>query len=127
MLGSNVLVLNRSYLPVQITTIKRAMILLFKGVARALDKELQTYDFKSWAELSAAVHDDTIGLVDKLIRVPRVIVLTQYNRLPKRSVCFSRYNILLRDDFTCQYCSKRLSKGSLNLDHVVPRSRGGKT
>ncbi|MFH1654601.1 MAG: HNH endonuclease, partial [Pseudomonadota bacterium] len=47
--------------------------------------------------------------------------------LPKRSVCFSRYNILLRDDFTCQYCSKRLSKGSLNLDHVVPRSRGGKT
>ena len=83
------------------------------------------FNFHSWSDLSAAVHHETIGLVDRKIRVPRVILLTGYNNMPQREVRFSRINILIRDNHTCQYCFKRLSKSDLNLDHVIPRSKGG--
>lgn len=127
MLSTSVLVLNRLYVPVNIVTVRRAFCMLAAGVARAVDKEFKTFDFKSWAELSAAVHDDTIGLVGRIVRVPRVVLLQAYDRLPKRSVRFSRLNIMLRDTHTCQYCGQRLKRTELNIDHVVPRSRGGVT
>ena len=127
MLSSSVLVLNRSFLPVHITSLKRAFCMLYAGIARAVDEEFHTFDFQSWAELSVAVHDESVGLVGRLIKVPRVIVLTAYDHLPKRSVKFSRLNIMIRDKYTCQYCNKKLPRSKLNLDHVVPRSRGGRT
>lgn len=127
MLSTNVLVLNRSYFPVHVTTLKRAFCMLYQGVARAIDNEYKTFDFKSWSELSAAAHDETIGLVGRVVRVPRVVVLVAYDRMPKRGVRFSRMNILLRDRHTCQYCGKKFLRSNLNLDHVVPRSQGGVT
>ncbi|MBI4124367.1 MAG: HNH endonuclease [Deltaproteobacteria bacterium] len=129
MLQAHVLVLNRSFFPVHITNVKRAFCLLYRGVARAVDEQYQTFDFHSWSELSGAVHanGDRVGLVDRLILVPRVILLTTYDRLPKREIRFSRLNILIRDNYTCQYCGGQLKKNQLNLDHVIPRSRGGKT
>ena len=57
--------------------------------------------------------------------LPRVILLVGYDRVPKRHVRFSRYNIYARDKLTCQYCGRRLPRYELNLDHVIPRSRGG--
>jgi len=57
--------------------------------------------------------------------VPRVMLLIAYERVPKRHVRFSRFNIYARDNNTCQYCGKRFSRSELNLDHVLPRSRGG--
>lgn len=127
MLSSQVLVLNRFYMPVNIVTARRAFCMLAGGVARAVDREHKTFDFASWADLSAAVHDDTVGLVGRIIRIPRVILLATYDRFPKRTVRFSRMNIMLRDQQTCQYCGKRLPRSKLNIDHVVPRSRGGVT
>lgn len=127
MLSSSVLVLNRSFFPIHITTAKRAFCMLYSGIARAVDHEYRTFDFESWTQLSVAVNDETVGLVGKIIRVPRVIALTAYDRLPKRNIRFSRINILIRDRHTCQYCGKRMPRSRLNLDHVVPRSRGGKT
>ncbi|MDO8528132.1 MAG: HNH endonuclease [Deltaproteobacteria bacterium] len=127
MMHSAVLVLNRSYFPVHVTSVKRAFCLLYRGLAKAVDEQYQTFDFQSWSELSAAVHDDTIGLVGRAIVIPRVILLTAYDRLPKRDVRFSRLNILIRDNYTCQYCGQRLKKSQLNLDHVLPRSKGGRT
>ncbi|MBI4126511.1 MAG: HNH endonuclease, partial [Deltaproteobacteria bacterium] len=85
------------------------------------------FDFHSWSELSVAVHDESVGLVGRIVRVPRVVVLATFDRLPKRSVRFSRLNILLRDRHVCQYCGRRLPRSQLNLDHVIPRSRGGRT
>ena len=60
-----------------------------------------------------------------MIRVPRVILLVAYDRVPKRQVRFSRFNVFSRDKNTCQYCGKRFPRPELNLDHVIPRSRGG--
>jgi len=101
--------------------------MLVSGIAHVVDEEYRTFDFHSWAELSEAVHGDTIGLVDKVIRVPRVIILITFDRFPRRAVRFSRLNVLLRDNHTCQYCGEKLPRQRLNLDHVIPRSRGGLT
>jgi 5-methylcytosine-specific restriction endonuclease McrA len=127
MLNTSVLVLNRSFLPIHITNVRRAFTLLYQGIARAVDEEYRTFDFESWSELSVARETESIGSVQGRIRVPRVIVLTTFDRIPKRHVRFSRLNIYARDDFTCQYCGDRPARSELNLDHVVPRSLGGKS
>jgi len=127
MLDSAVLVLNRVYQPVHVTSVRRAVSLLYQGVARALDEQFQLFDFESWAALAAAAHHDAIQTPSRRIRVPRVIVLIAYEHLPRSRVRFSRFNVYARDDSTCQYCGRRLPRSDLNLDHVVPRSRGGTT
>jgi 5-methylcytosine-specific restriction endonuclease McrA len=59
------------------------------------------------------------------MRVPRVILLMAFDRVPKRHVRFSRFNIFARDRNTCQYCGRIFPRSELNLDHVVPRAHGG--
>jgi hypothetical protein len=124
-LNTKVLVLNRNFLPVHVTSVRRAFSLLYQGVAEAVDAEYRTFDFASWAALSASLNDDTIGLIGRVIRVPRVILLLTYDRIPRRQVRFNRFNVYARDRNTCQYCGRRLPRTDLNLDHVVPRSQGG--
>jgi 5-methylcytosine-specific restriction endonuclease McrA len=125
LLNSRVLVLNRSYLPVHITSVRRGFVLLYQGIAKAVDEQYRTFDFESWRSLSLEVHHERLGVVGGFIRVPRVLLLVAYERIPKRHVRFSRFNIFARDNNTCQYCGRRLPRTELNLDHVVPRSQGG--
>jgi len=124
-LHTKVLILNRSYLPIHVTSVKRAFSLVYQDIARVVNEQYQTFDFESWSHLSVSVREESVGLVNRLIRVPRVILLVGYDRVPKRQVRFSRYNIYARDNCTCQYCGDRLPRQELNLDHVIPRSRGG--
>lgn len=140
-LESNTLVLNRSWMAVQITSVRRAIALLYQGHAKVVDENCQSYSFDDWSQVSQqwveADPSDFICSPSMKIRIPRVIVLLLYDKLPKHEVRFSRKNIFERDDYTCQYCgvkppSKRqalkwMEEHSLNLDHVVPRSKGGKT
>src|SRR5437763_4230441 len=127
MLATSALVLNRLYQPVHVTSVRRALILLYRGAAKAVDEHYQTFDFERWADLSAAVHEESIGTSSKRLRVPRVILLQAYEHLPRARVRFSRLNIYARDRNTCQYCGRTPARAELNLDHVVPRSRGGMT
>lgn len=125
-LGGKSLVLNRSYLPVHVTTVRRAFSLLYRGVARAVDENYRTFDFADWTTVST-MDSEVVGLVSGLVRVPRVILLVSFDRVPRREVRFSRHNIFMRDGSSCQYCGERRARSELNLDHVVPRSRGGTT
>lgn len=125
MTNSAVLVLNRYYQPVHVTSVKRAFSLLYLGVAKAIDSQYRLYEFADWAELSAT--QDCITTIARTIRVPRVLVLSAYDHLPRGRVRFSRLNIYARDNDTCQYCGKNLPRSELNLDHVMPRTQGGKT
>lgn len=125
-LGGKSLVLNRSYLPVHVTTVRRAFSLLYRGVARAVDENYRTFDFADWTTISA-LDAEAVGLVSGLVRVPRVILLVSFDRVPRREVRFSRHNIFMRDGSACQYCGERKARSELNLDHVIPRSRGGMT
>jgi 5-methylcytosine-specific restriction endonuclease McrA len=125
-LTSNALVLNRSYLPIHVTTVRRAFSLLYRGVAKAVDEEYQTFDFADWSELSTS-GCEAVGVVGAVVRVPRVILLVSFDRVPRREVRFSRHNIFVRDNNTCQYCGRKRQRSELNLDHVIPRAQGGLT
>jgi 5-methylcytosine-specific restriction endonuclease McrA len=127
MLNSAVLVLNRSYLPIHVTSARRAFSLVYQGIARIVNEQYQTFDFEAWSQLAVARDMEAIGTPGGLIRVPRVIVLIAFDRLPKRHVRFSRINLMARDSFQCQYCNKKPRRTELNLDHVVPRSLGGRS
>lgn len=127
MLNSSVLVLNRSYLPVHVTSARRAFTLLYQGIARVVNEQYQTFDFEEWSQLAVARDAESVGTPSGRIRIPRVIALVAFDRLPKRHVRFSRINLMARDNFQCQYCGRRPHRAELNLDHVVPRSLGGRS
>jgi 5-methylcytosine-specific restriction endonuclease McrA len=126
MLDSNVLVLNRSYLPIHITSVRRAFSLIYRGTAVAVNDNYETFDFAAWTRVDAN-SDERVGTPDGKIRVPRVILLQGYDRVPRRHVRYSRVNIFARDNYTCQYCGNKPHRSKLNLDHVIPRSLGGRT
>lgn len=73
--------------------------------------------------LIVSEYDEMVRSQRSAIRIPSVVVLKEYVK-PQKRVAFTRFNLFLRDEFCCQYCG---SKGDLTFDHVVPRSRGGKT
>src|ERR1700740_32531 len=107
-LHAPVLVLNASYEPINVCAARRAIVLVLKGVAMAEE------------ENGHFLHAARVAM-----RVPSVIRLLEYRRIPHQTRALSRKNILLRDRNTCQYCGVVLASGELTLDHVVPRSRGG--
>lgn len=132
MLSSPVLVLNRNFVPITVTNVKRAFLMLFCDAAKAVGGDYETYDFESWSQISEfkkqdLLESDVIRTVSRIIRIPRVIVLLRYDRMPRREVKFNRLNIFRRDGDTCQYCERKYPRTELTLDHVVPRSLGGKT
>ena len=110
MMNSSVLVLNASYEAINICNLKRAIVLIFKGVACAEEED-----------------DHEIGSPSMVIKTPTVIRLLKYVRIPYKVVRFSRKNVLLRDRYRCQYCNREFAPALLTLDHVIPASQGGKT
>src|SRR5262252_9414807 len=103
-----VLVLNASYEPINVCAARRALVLVLKGVAMTEE------------ENGHFLHSQRIAM-----RLPSVIRLLEYRRIPHQTRALSRKNILLRDRNTCQYCGEVFASSELTLDHVVPRSRGG--
>ena len=127
MADGSVLVLNSLYQAVQITGVHRAFRLFYAGRARALSPEFVSYDFDNWCDLPVGIEDEVIRTPSRSIRIPRVIQLVYYDRVPHREVRFTRRNIFYRDKNRCQYCGKVFPQRELNLDHVVPLSRGGRS
>jgi 5-methylcytosine-specific restriction endonuclease McrA len=126
-LSAPVLVLNRSFQPVRVTTAKVAFTMLYLGRARALDSGFEPHDFDAWVRVEPTPDDECIGTMRGQVRIPRVLLLAGYNRVPRAAVRLSRRNVFLRDAYTCQYCHRSPHHRDLNLDHVLPRSRGGKS
>ncbi|MEL7086442.1 MAG: HNH endonuclease [Cyanobacteria bacterium P01_A01_bin.3] len=101
---SKVLVLNASYEPLNITTWRRAVVLMLKGKAEGIE------------------HNGR--LIYANFASPTVIRLRHYVNVPYKAIPLTRRNVLYRDEYRCQYCN--VSSGdSLTIDHVIPRSRGG--
>jgi 5-methylcytosine-specific restriction endonuclease McrA len=105
-----VLVLNASYEPINICAARRALVLMLKGVASA--------------EEESTLH---VRSARNTVKLPSVIRLLEYRRIPHQTRALSRKNILMRDRYTCQYCHRTLPSAELTLDHVVPRSRSGES
>jgi 5-methylcytosine-specific restriction endonuclease McrA len=123
-------------MPIRIIGVRRAFSLLFRDLAEVVSLEegrYSNYDFESWCEISRFRRDfepdghDWVSTVNFYIAVPRIIRLLFYDRLPRSEVKFNRRNIFARDKNKCQYCGKRQPTSELSLDHVIPRSMGGKS
>jgi 5-methylcytosine-specific restriction endonuclease McrA len=140
-LSHNVLVLNKFYQAIRVINVKRAFSLLCRELAEVVHIETgadgksqwQNFDFVEWTELSQLKAEfepdgyDWIHTVRLQIAVPRIIRLLGYDKLPRQEVKFNRRNIYARDGNKCQYCGKRMPTTELSLDHVVPKSQGGKS
>jgi 5-methylcytosine-specific restriction endonuclease McrA len=135
-LDSSVLVLNRLFMAVRVVRARHAFVMLWKQIAEVVsveDESFACYNFSSWAEVSAyrkqfqPAEHDWIRTVRFDLAVPRVIRLLTYDRLPKTRVRLNRRNLFARDASRCQYCGKKFKTTELSIDHVVPRSRGGRT
>ncbi len=122
------LVLNRSWRPVHVTTVRRALCMVFRESARIVCPEsLATFAFEEWLDQPITVESQAIRSPSIRLLAPEVILLSRYDRVPCHEAPFTRRNLFLRDDFTCQYCGKRWPTDHLSVDHVHPRSRGGTT
>ncbi len=135
-LDCNVLVLNKHYMAVRIVGARRAFSLLCRQIAEVISFEQGTYcnyDFQSWCDVSQFRRDfepetnDWVSTVNFNIAVPRIVRLLFYDRLPRNQVKFNRRNIFARDKNHCQYCGKRFPTTELSLDHIIPRTLGGKS
>ena len=124
--------LNRLWQAVNICSARRAFSLVYAGHAQIVSSDnannFSTHDFESWRDLSANAPDhEVVTTISFKIQIPRVIVLLVFDRLPKKEVKFTRHNVFERDKNTCQYCGELFDRSDLNLDHIVPRDRGGTT
>jgi 5-methylcytosine-specific restriction endonuclease McrA len=132
-LAQPVLVLNRLWQAVNTCSVKRAFCLLYLGHAHVVHNtgdSFDTFDFQEWHDWSQSAEDTTdewVQTVHFRIRVPKIIVLMMFDHLPMKEVKLTRQNIYERDNYTCQYCHQPMDPSLLNIDHVVPRDRGGKT
>ena len=136
LLETSVLVLNRFYMAARIINVRRTFTLLYRDCAEVIENEngqYASYDFESWCELSQLTSlekqegEDYIRAVNFELRVPRIVRLTRFDRMPVQSVRFNRKNLFARDEHTCQYCGRSQPAHKLSMDHVVPRSHGGPT
>lgn len=127
MLDRKTLVLNRSWMPITTTSVRRAICLIARGVAGAVHPAtFEIAEWSAWIERGPEENERLHG-VGFSFPVPDVIVLTEYNGIPDVPVSFTRRNVYRRDGFQCMYCGVMPGLGDLTIDHVKPRSRGGTT
>lgn len=105
---NTVLVLNQDYSPLTLCSVERAFLLLY------LEK----------ADLLTEIKDKALRTVNESFPFPSVIRIKNYINLPYKGVILTRHNIFKRDAYTCQYCR---SNRDLTLDHLIPKSKGGKS
>lgn len=105
-----VLVLNSFYQPSQVVSWERAVCLLFDGKAETVEST-----------------DEVLRSPSVQMMMPSIIRMKRKTRARKMSIKFSRTNVFLRDGHKCQYCKGSFEEAELNYDHVLPRSRGGRT
>lgn len=105
----SVLVLNVTYEPLSVVSMRRAVVLLLKEKAEILEAA-----------------ERQIRSASLTLPIPLVIRLVYYVRVPHRVfVPFSRKTVMMRDNYTCQYCGAQPARSELTLDHVLPKVRGG--
>ena len=128
---STVLVLNRNLQAIHVKTPAEAFCMMASGAARGLDVQgddaIVPVTWDEWIALPVREQDRSIGSPRGLIRCPTVIVSANYARVPMHRPGFNRRNLWQRDGGVCQYTGRKLAPHEGNIDHIVPRSRGGKT
>ncbi len=126
-----VLVLNRNWQAINIKTPAEVFCQMATDVVTALDIQGSDWmvptKWEDWKALPVRDDDFSIGTPHGEIRVPTVVVLSRFSKVPMKRPKFNARNLWVRDGGRCQYTGRELKPGEGNIDHVVPRSRGGAT
>ena len=134
-LSNKVLLLNRSWIPIAVISLQRALTVLFsayknnepKAYIIDVNENYAKYTWEDWAKLIPNCEEATIRSARQSFRVPEIVLLSRYNKLPQQRIHFSRRTIYRRDGNICQYCGSKPGTVELSIDHILPRSRGGTT
>lgn len=124
------LVLNRSWQAINVKTPAEAFGMMASGQALALDMRngaMQPTSWQDWVKLPVQKDEPAVRTVRGAIRLPTVLVLTRYDRVPLRRPRFGLRGLWERDGGRCQYTGRLLRPSEASIDHVLPRSRGGLT
>lgn len=128
---NTVLVLNKNWQAIGIKSPADTFAMLMTDAATGLDIKGTDYmvplRWKDWMDLPIEEGDLYVQTVSKKIKIPKVIILSKFDKVPKKRPRLSQKNIWIRDGFVCQYTGKKLRPGEGNIDHIMPRSRGGTT
>jgi 5-methylcytosine-specific restriction endonuclease McrA len=126
----NVLILNKHWIPINTTTASHSFTLMYTDNAKGIlveEDSIVPLTWNEWVNLKANDNDRKIKTVNGFIKIPNVIVLNHYDKIPRQIIKFTQKNLWERDNFTCQYTGKKISKLTGNIDHIIPKSQGGKT
>lgn len=127
---STVLVLNRNWQAINVRTPADAFCQMVTDVATGLDfdgEHLTPVKWPDWLRLPIRERDHSVLTPRGRIRVPTVIVLARFSKVPRKRPTLSARSIWARDGGICQYTGRTLAPGEGNIDHIVPVSRGGGT
>ncbi len=129
LLSYPVLVLNKLFMALRVTTVRHAFVLLYKGRAEVVDKENDSYmlyNFDEWARANGK-NGLCIRTPSLVLSLPKIIRVKSDARPRLKAVKLSKKNVFLRDEYICQYCGKNYPQSKLTIDHIIPRCRGGAT
>jgi 5-methylcytosine-specific restriction endonuclease McrA len=128
---TTVLVLNRNWQAIHVKCPAEALSMMYADTATGLDvvgeDNMIPHRWKDWVNLPYDESSDYISTINQKIKIPKVVVLCHYDKVPIKRPKFSINGIWVRDNGICQYTGKKLSKNNGNIDHIIPKSRGGKT
>ncbi len=120
------LVLNRNWQPIHVTTVVRSLVMLWNDSAKVVEPETyRLFGWEEWVQLDPPEGALFLRTARDRLRVPEVVCLSRFDRLPSTAVTFSRRNVARRDRHTCQYCGDQPGFARITIDHVIPRAQGG--
>lgn len=126
-----VLVLNRCWQAIGVKSPADAISMMVDNTATGLDIRGNDYmvplRWNDWLSLPYDENENYINTVSLKIKVPKIIVLCKFDKIPRKRPKFTNKNIWIRDGGICQYTGKKLTPNEGNIDHVIPKSRGGTT
>jgi 5-methylcytosine-specific restriction endonuclease McrA len=130
--NETVLVLNRNWQAIHVKNPAEAMTMMYSDNATALDIRGEDHMIPlKWADwIKLPINEETEDFIQTTsgkIKIPKVLVLCRYDKVPRKRPKFSLKGVWERDNGTCQYTGKKLHPHDANVDHIIPRSRGGKT
>jgi 5-methylcytosine-specific restriction endonuclease McrA len=137
-LSSPTLVLNANWRPIGVDTVQASIKKIMNDSCRFVNPDTyELYDRAVWCELDPIVGQKFVASAKRHFVAPEIVLLTDYDDMPKNEVRLTKRNVLVRDRFQCLYCGVKVAKSTpgskvrklaeYTWDHILPRSQGGKT
>jgi 5-methylcytosine-specific restriction endonuclease McrA len=137
MLSSKVLVLNKNWTAIGVTSVQRTLSLLFSEYEDGHPKahivtpppigDYEVWNWSDWSKIKPKEGENGIISSKAIYKIPEVVLLSRYDNIPEKKLNFCRRAIWNRDNYRCQYCGVKPNYDESTLDHIVPRSKGGET